>query len=75
MTDAVIGIDIDPKRKTIMQARYENSESISESLSARGGGFLAFSVEGYRRHSSRWCPARYRWSVAASTPGLRRRQW
>ena len=39
MTDAAIGVDIDPKRKIIVKARYENSESTGVSLSARGEGF------------------------------------
>jgi hypothetical protein len=39
MTDAAIGVVIDPKRKGIMKARYDNSESFGESLSARGEDF------------------------------------
>jgi hypothetical protein len=39
MTDAAIGVDIDPKRNRIMKARYDNSESFGESLSARGEDF------------------------------------
>jgi hypothetical protein len=34
-----IGVDIDPKRKILMKARYDNSESFGESLSARGEDF------------------------------------
>jgi hypothetical protein len=39
VTDAAIGVVIDPKRKEIMKARYDNSESFGESLSARGEDF------------------------------------
>ena len=39
MTDAAIGVVIDPKRKRIMKARYDNCESFAESLSARGEDF------------------------------------
>jgi hypothetical protein len=39
MTDAAIGVDIDPKRNRRMKARYDNSESFGDSLSARGEDF------------------------------------
>jgi hypothetical protein len=39
MTDAASSIVIDPKRKRGMKARYDNSESFGESLSARGEDF------------------------------------